>query len=230
MKNFSKLEKKIGIIFKKKELLKQAFVHRSYLNENPDFSLKHNERLEFLGDAVIELVVTNFLFKNYPNPEGDLTNFRASLVNTKMLAKQAKALGLEEYLFLSKGEAKDKNPKARQSILANTFESLTGAIYLDQAFSKVEKFIEKNLLGEFPTILKERLYLDAKSKLQEIVQDKVGVTPEYKVLDEWGPDHNRHFKIGVYFDKRLVADGQGTSKQDAQMAAAENALKKKGWD
>ncbi|MDZ7798894.1 MAG: ribonuclease III [Patescibacteria group bacterium] len=229
MRNFAKLEKKIDYRFKNKELLKQALVHRSYLNENPDFPLPHNERLEFLGDAVIELVVTVFLFKNYPNPEGDLTNFRASLVNTKMLAQRARELDLEKYLYLSKGEAKDKNQKARQSILANTFESMVGAIYLDQGFKKANKFITENLLQEFPNILKERLYIDAKSRLQEIVQDKVGVTPEYKVLKEWGPDHSRKFNIGVFFGKELVAEGVGSSKQEGQMKAAEKALIKKGW-
>jgi len=229
MKDFLKLEEKLGQKFKNKDLLKQALVHRSYLNENPDFPLHHNERLEFLGDAVIELAVTVFLYKNYPNPEGDLTNFRASLVNTKMLAQKARELGLEDYLYLSRGEAKDKNSKARQSILANTFEAVVGAIYLDHGFKQAETFIKENLLKEFPTILKERLYIDAKSRLQEIVQDKLGVTPEYKVLEEWGPDHERKFKIGVFFDDELVAEGIGTSKQEAQMKAAEKALIKKGW-
>jgi len=229
MKDFSKLEKKIGLKFKKQDLLKQALVHRSYLNENPSFSLPHNERLEFLGDAVLELVVTLHLYKNYPNPEGDLTNFRASLVNTRMLAKVAEDLGFNIYLYLSKGEAKDINSKARQTILANALESVIGAIYLDRGFTQTEEFINEKILKELPQILKERRYLDAKSKLQEIVQDQIGVTPAYKVIEEWGPDHNRRFKIGVYFAKELVAEGEGYSKQEAQMNAAENALKKKDW-
>ena len=229
MKDFSHLEKKIGLKFKKKDLLKQAMVHRSYLNENPTFPLPHNERLEFLGDAVLELVVTFYLYKNFPNPEGDLTNFGASLVNTRMLAKISESLGFDEYLYLSKGEAKDDKSKARQTILANAFESVVGAIYLDHGFGQAENFIKEKLLKELPEILKERKYLDAKSKLQEIVQDKIGVTPAYKVLDEWGPDHNRRFKIGVFFGRESVAEGEGYSKQEAQMAAAENALKTKGW-
>jgi len=230
MKDFSKLEKKIDVSFKNQNLLKQALVHRSYLNENPDFPLPHNERLEFLGDAVLELAVTEFLYNNYPNPEGDLTNFRAGLVNTKMLAKVALRLGLNDYLYLSRGEAKDIDTKARQTILANTFEAVIGAIYLDHGFSKCEKFIKEELIVELPDILKGHLYLDAKSKLQEIAQDKVRVTPVYKVLEEWGPDHNRSFKIGVFFHKELIAEGTGSSKQEAQMAAAENALQKKDWD
>lgn len=229
MKDFSKLEKKIGLKFKKQDLLKQALVHRSYLNENPSFPLPHNERLEFLGDAVLELVVTLHLYKNYPNPEGDLTNFRASLVNTRMLAKVAEDLGFNIYLYLSKGEARDINSKARQTILANALEAIIGAIYLDRGFTQAEEFINEKILKELPQILKERKYLDSKSKLQEIVQDQIGVTPAYKVIEEWGPDHNRRFKIGVYFQKELVAEGEGYSKQEAQMNAAENALRKKGW-
>jgi ribonuclease-3 len=229
MKDFSKLEKKIGFKFKKADLLKQALVHRSYLNENPDFPLPHNERLEFLGDAVLELVVTLHLYKNYPNPEGDLTNFRASLVNTRMLAKISESLEINDFLFLSKGEAKDINSKARQTILANALEAVIGAVYLDHGFSQAERFILEVIFKELPDILKERSYLDAKSKLQEIVQDQINVTPAYKVVDEWGPDHNRKFKIAVFFGKESVAEGEGYSKQEAQMKAAENALKVKGW-
>lgn len=229
MKDFSKLQKKIGFKFKKADLLRQALVHRSYLNENPDFPLPHNERLEFLGDAVLELVVTLHLYNNYPNPEGDLTNFRASLVNTRMLAKISENLGLNDFLYLSKGEAKDINSKARQTILANAMEAVIGAIYLDHGFVQAERFILEVILKELPDILKERRYLDAKSKLQEIVQDQINVTPAYKVMDEWGPDHNRKFKIAVFFGKEHVAEGEGFSKQEAQMNAAENALKAKGW-
>lgn len=229
MKDLSKLEKKIGFKFKKADLLKQALVHRSYLNENPAFPLPHNERLEFLGDAVLELVVTLHLYKNYPNPEGDLTNFRASLVNTRMLAKISESLNINDFLYLSKGEAKDINSKARQTILANALEAVIGAVYLDHGFAQAERFILEVILKELPDILKERRYLDAKSKLQEIVQDQINVTPAYKVMDEWGPDHNRRFKIAVFFGKEQVAEGEGYSKQEAQMNAAENALKAKGW-
>ena len=229
MKDFSKIEKIIGVDFKKKDNLIQAFVHRSYINENPNFNLPHNERLEYLGDAVLELIVSEYLYKNYPNPEGDLTNWRASLVNSKMLADIAKELEFDHFLFLSKGEDKDKNSKARNSILANTFEAVVGAMYLDHGFAKTRNFVKKVLLVKLHEIIKNHLYLDPKSKLQEIAQDKLGVTPTYKVIDEWGPDHNRNFKIGVYFNKELVAEGAGSSKQEAQVEAAGNALKKKDW-
>ena len=230
MKDFSKIEKIIGIDFKNKNSLIQAFVHRSYINENPNFNLAHNERLEYLGDAVLELIVSEYLYKNYPNPEGDLTNWRASLVNSKMLADIAKELEFDHFLFLSRGESKDNNSKARNSILANTFEAVVGAIYLDHGFAKTRNFVKKVLLGRLPEIIKNHLYLDPKSKLQEIAQDKLAVTPSYKVLEEWGPDHNRNFKIGVYFNKELIAEGKGSSKQEAQVEAAKAALKKKNWE
>lgn len=229
MKNFGKLEQKLKIKFKNKDLLKQALVHRSYLNEHPNFELEHNERLEFLGDAVLELIVTENLYLNYKNPEGDLTNWRASLVNSKMLASMAVKFELDNYLFLSKGESKDKNSKARQYILANAFEALIGAIYLDQGWDVSKTFLEKNILSQLNEILANKSYLDPKSKFQEAAQEKYGVTPVYKVTSETGPDHNRNFVIGVYVKKELIAKGTGTSKQEAQMSAAEAALKKKKW-
>lgn len=229
MKDFSKLEKKIGIKFKNQDLLKQAFVHRSYINENPSFGLAQNERLEFLGDAVLELVVTEYLYQNYPNPEGELTNWRASLVNSQMLAKLARKLDLEDYLYLSKGEAKDSQGKARNYILANTFEALIGSIYLDQKYKAAEKFINQILVPELPHILKNQLYLDPKSKFQEIAQEKIGITPSYKVLKEAGPDHNKKFQVGIYLDEELVAKGTGSSKQEAQVDAASHAIEKKKW-
>ncbi len=230
MKDFSKLEKKIKIIFKNQELLKQAFVHRSYINENPGFALPHNERLEFLGDAVLELVVTDYLYANFPNPEGELTNWRASLVNSIMLSKLAKNLGLEDYLFLSKGEAKDTGSKARGYILANCFEALIGAIYLDAGYDAAKVFIHQYLLPELPHILSHQLYIDPKSKFQEIAQDKIGVTPTYKVLSESGPDHAKMFEVGVYLEDELIAQAGGSSKQEAQVAAAAEALKVKNWE
>lgn len=229
MKDLSQLEKKLGVTFKNKDFLLQAMVHRSYLNEHPEFQLGHNERLEFLGDAVLEMVVTEYLYNNYPNPEGDLTNWRASLVNSKMLAELAREFGIEDYLFLSKGEAKDAASKARQYILANAFEALIGAIYLDQGMKKSEQFIKKNLLVKLPYILEHKLYLDPKSKFQELAQEKSGITPSYRVLGESGPDHARLFKVGVFLDKELIATGQGSSKQEAQVEAAERALEEKGW-
>lgn len=229
MKNFSKLEETIKIKFKNQDLLKQAMVHRSYLNEHSDFDMGHNERLEFLGDAVLELIVTEFLYLNYDNPEGDLTNWRASLVNSKMLATVANELVLDNYLYLSKGESKDTNSKARQYILANAMEALIGAIYLDQGWKVSDEFIKKNILTKLDNILEKKLYLDAKSRFQESSQEKQGITPAYKVLSEDGPDHNKNFIMGVYLNSELIAKGEGTSKQEAQMDAAEKALEVKGW-
>jgi len=199
MKDFSKLEEKIGVKFKNQDLLIQSVVHRSYLNENPGFKLPHNERLEFLGDAVLELIVTEYLYQNYQNPEGELTNWRASLVNAKMLSETAKELEIDKYPCLSKGEAKEPvNSKARQYILANAFEALAGAIYLDQGYVVAREFIKKYLISKLPHILEYKLFIDPKSKFQEIAQEKYGITPSYKVLEESGPDHAKHFKVGVY--------------------------------
>ncbi len=229
MKNLSELEKKIGVVFKNKDLLQQALVHRSYINENRDFRLDHNERLEFLGDAVLELVSTENLYKNFPNhPEGDLTNFRAALVNGKMLAKISGDLGVEEYLMMSKGEKKDTG-RARQYLLANALEAIIGAIYLDRGYRASKEFITKNILCKMKMVLDGKLYQDPKSKFQEEAQDKTGFTPTYEVLKEWGPDHDKHFRVGVYLDKELVAKGEGSSKQVAQRNAAKEGLKVKGW-
>lgn len=227
--DISSLEKKIGIKFNNPELLKQALVHRSYLNENPDFYLGNNERLEFLGDAVLELTVTAYLYNNYPNPEGELTNWRAALVNTKMLSRLAQELKLNDHILLSKGEAKDVG-KARQCILADAFEALVGALYLDQGYEKITDFVEKKVIKKLPEVIKEKLYQDPKSHFQEEAQEKKGITPIYEVLKEWGPDHAKNFIVGVYLEKELVAEGQGKSKQEAQTKAAENGLKKKGWN
>lgn len=229
MKDLPILEKKLKVHFKNSDLLKQALVHRSYLNENPSFNLDHNERLEFLGDAVLELVVTEHLYQHYPNPEGDLTNWRASLVNSNMLAKLAEQLGLGDYLYLSRGEAKDANGKARHYILANAFEAVVGALYLDQGLKVTETFIISTVLPELPNILANQLYLDPKSRFQEIAQEKLKITPSYKVLKESGPDHNKKFQIGVYLDKELVATSTGSSKQEGQLKAAQRALVKKDW-
>ncbi len=223
-----KLEHKIGVTFKNPELLLQALTHRSYINENPKWPLDHNERLEFLGDAVLELVVTEHLYRTYPNPEGELTNWRAALVNAVMLADISKVFDLNEYMLLSRGEAKDTG-RARQYILANAMESLIGAIYLDQGYEKSAEFIHSFVLSELPRIIKDNLYRDAKSLFQEKAQDQVGITPNYEVIQEWGPDHARQFKVGVYLGKELVAEGEGPSKQEAQQKAAEGALKIKSW-
>jgi len=229
MKDFSPLEKKLNLKFKNKDLLIQAFCHRSYLNENPDFYLDHNERLEFLGDAILELIVTEYLYQKYPKkPEGELTNWRAALVNAKMLSEVSRDLGFNDFLLLSRGETKELG-KARQYILANIFEALIGAIYLDQGLDSCEKFIKKNLIKKLPHIIEAGLFRDAKSRFQEEAQERTGITPIYKVLEEWGPDHARHFIIGVFLDKELVAKGEGSSKQEAEETAAKNALEAKGW-
>ena len=229
MNKYEELAKELKLEFNNIELLQQAFVHRSYLNEHPQFKLDHNERLEFLGDAVLELAVTKYLYNNYPNPEGELTNWRAALVNSQSLSETAKKLGLEKYLLLSRGEAKDKNSKARNYILANTMEALIGAIYLDLGFDEAEKFIHKHIITKLPYILENKLYLDAKTHFQELSQEKYGITPTYRLLDESGPDHNKTFEVGVFIDEELIARGRGTSKQEAQMNAAASALKIKKW-
>jgi ribonuclease-3 len=230
MSEIKALENKIGITFKNKDLIKQALVHRSYLNEHPDFSVGHNERLEFLGDAVLEIIITEYLFVNYPDtPEGDLTNWRSSLVNAKMLYLVADELGVEDHLLLSKGEAKDKNTKARQYILANSIEAIIGAIYLDQGIEAATVFVNKNILSKLDSILKDELYLDPKSRFQELAQEKEGITPIYKTLKEEGPDHEKLFTVGLYLDEALISEGVGLSKQEAQVQAAILGLAKKGW-
>lgn len=229
LKDINKAERNLNIKFKNKKLLEQAFVHRSYINENPGSKLKNNERLEFLGDAVLELAVTRYLFNNYSNPEGELTCWRAALVNSKMLSEVAEKLGFNDFLLLSKGENNDTG-RARQFILANTFEAVVGAIYLDQGFEVAEKFIDSNIIKELPRVLEEKLYLDPKSYFQEQAQGREGVTPSYELIKEEGPDHNKVFEIGVYLNDNLIAKGKGPSKQVAQEEAARAALKKKCWE
>jgi ribonuclease-3 len=226
------LEKKIGVTFNNSDLLCQALTHRSYLNEHRGYALEHNERLEFLGDAVLELVVTEYLYKHYPaNPEGEMTNWRAALVNGEMLAKISRELGVEEYLLMSRGEAKDTG-RARQYLLANAFEAIVGAMYLDQkekGYAVCYDFIEKNVIDKLSNIIEKKLYFDAKSRFQESAQEKVGTTPSYRVLEESGPDHDKKFVVGAYIGDELVAKGEGLSKQEAQRNAAEKALEIKEW-
>ncbi len=223
-KDIAEIEQALGIAFTDKELLRQVFVHRSYLNENVGFNLDHNERLEFLGDAVLELVVTEYLYKNYPNPEGELTNWRSALVRGVMLAEIASGLAMGDYLLLSRGEQKSGG-KARQLILANTFEAFVGALYLDKGYEAAQKFITDQIIGRLPEIIENRLYLDPKSRLQELAQEKSGVTPSYKVMAEYGPDHAKSFTVGAYINNKLIGEGSGSSKQNAEQAAANNALK-----
>ena len=228
--NLARLQESIGYQFSDKKLLEQAVTHRSYLNENPTWPTGHNERLEFLGDAVLELVVTEYLYEHYPQtPEGEMTNWRAALVNAITLSAITGEFDLNAYLFLSRGEARDMG-RARQYILANAMESLIGAMYLDGGYEPCKVFIGRFILTKLPDIISKKLYRDPKSLLQEEAQERIGVTPIYRVMEEWGPDHARQFKIGVYLGKELAGEGQGQSKQDAQQAAAEDALKNKEWN
>ncbi len=219
MIQFANFEKKTKVVFKDKELLKQAFIHRSYINENPAAGL----------DAVLELIVTDFLYKKYPTyTEGELTALRSALVNAIIISEVATAIGMNDYLLLSKGEAKD-NGKARQYILANTYEAYVGAVYLDCGMEVVAKFIHETLLPKTDEIVKKKLWRDAKSLVQEKAQEFVNVTPAYKVTHESGPDHDKHFTVGIYFGKEMIAEGKGKSKQEAEQSAATNALKVKNW-
>jgi len=210
------------------DLYLSAFTHRSYLNENRSFHLPHNERMEFLGDAVLELAATEYLYRNYPHPEGELTNFRSALVNYKMLSDIAKRMGLEDFLLMSKGEAKDTG-RARQVILANCIEAVIGAMYLDSGYQTCTNFIGREILVELPKIIEGETYLDPKSRLQEIVQEKSGITPTYGVISESGPDHNKTFIVAAFVGNDEVGRGTGPSKQEAEISAAEDSLKKNNF-
>lgn len=215
----------LGGNFAKIELLVTALTHRSYLNEHKKSASEHNERLEFLGDAVLELVVTEYLYINYIEPEGILTNWRSSLVRTESIGAAASRLGVEPLLRLSRGE-KRGTERARGQILANAFEAIVGALYLERGYEACKVFITENILSTFDDILKTGSWMDPKSRLQEIVQSQVGATPSYRVLSEEGPDHEKEFTVGVYVDDKLIGKGNGPSKQTAQVAAATSALKK----
>lgn len=226
MLKFEILEKTIHFKFNNADLLKEALTHRSYLNERPNWPHPHNERLEYLGDAVLELAVTEALFHRFPDSaEGQLTVLRAALVNYQTLAQVALDIGLNSHVLMSKGEAKDTG-KAREVIFANALEALIGAMYLDQGFQETEEFIIKFIMNRLPGILEKKTYKDPKSELQEIIQEKFKLTPTYKVLGESGPAHKRMFRIGVYFNGDLVAEGIGSSKQEGETDAARKALPK----
>ncbi len=227
--NYGQLEKNIGVGFRDTELLKQALTHRSYLNENKDTTWGHNERLEFLGDAVLELIVTDYLFRTYPDyDEGKMTTLRAALVRADTLSDVAIDMQLGEHLLLSRGEAKDLG-RARQYILANTTESVLGAVYMDQGYEAAKKIVHKFLVPKIETIMKEGLAVDAKSKFQAMAQEHFSITPSYKTIKEEGPDHDKHFTVGVYLKEELVATGEGDSKQIAEQNAAKLALIGKGF-
>jgi ribonuclease III len=230
LSKFEPFEKKIKYAFSNKQLLAQAFTHRSYLNEHKGFPLPHNERLEFLGDAVLELVVTEYLYAEYSTKtEGELTSIRAALVNTVSLSKAASEIGLDSYLLLSRGEAKDKG-RARGVIWANAFEALVGALYLDGGYDLAKKFLTQHLLSKTEVIVAESLWQDPKSVLQEKSQEHESVTPVYKTIKEVGPDHAKTFTVGVYFADKLVGRGSGPSKQEAETAAAKSALVSRKWN
>jgi ribonuclease-3 len=229
MKDFPMIEEKLNIMFKDKNLLIQAFLHRSYLNENSGLKIGHNERLEFLGDAVLELVVTAFLYKNYPNSaEGELTAYRSALVNANIIGEVAVSLNMGEYLLLSKGETRDIG-KARTYILANTYEAVVGAIYEDSGYEVARSFIEKTLLPRLDEIVSKKLWRDSKSLVQEKSQEHFSVTPAYQVLNETGPDHDKHFTVGIFFGQERIAEGKGHSKQEAEQEAAQTAILFKAW-
>ncbi len=225
MADFAHHAQTLGVSFKNLDLLVEALTHRSYLNEHKTAG-NHNERLEFLGDAVLELAVTHFLFERFPNkPEGDLTAYRAALVNTVSLAETAEALGVNDMLLLSKGERKDTG-RARENILANAFEAILGAIYLDQGYDAAEAFVRRNLYPKIDTVLEKRTWQDGKSHFQEVAQEKRGITPTYKTLSEEGPDHDKQFTVGVFLGSEEIARGDGKSKQEAEQAAANAALER----
>ncbi len=226
---YATIEKLIGVTFHNKTHLLTSLTHRSYLNEHREATQEHNERYEFLGDAVLELIVTDYLFREYPKkPEGELTAIRSALVNTVSLADTSTKLGLGDYLLMSKGEAKDTG-RARQYLLADVFEAVAGAIFLDQGYDAARDYIARNLFGKTQEIVEKELWKDAKSRFQERAQDKVSITPTYETLRQTGPDHARQFVIGAFLGTNLIAEGEGFSKQEAEQVAAERALVKQGW-
>ena len=228
-KDFKTFEQHIKVAFNDPELLRQAFTHRSYLNEHRGELVGHNERLEFLGDAVLELISTHFLYEKFPdNTEGELTAYRAALVNAVTCAEVATEIGMNDFLLLSRGEAKDTG-RARNILLANAFEALVGAIYIDQGYDAAQAFIAERLLPKTDEIVRKKLWQDAKSLLQEKAQSVEGVTPNYRVLSETGPDHDKQFSVGVFLKDELLSEGAGKSKQEAEQTAARAALDKKGW-
>lgn len=223
------LERILGCVFKDKRHLLTAITHRSYLNEHRDAQQEHNERLEFLGDAVLELATTDFLYNKYPEkPEGELTAIRSALVNTNSLADASTKLGVNDYLLMSKGESKDIG-RARQYILANAFEAFIGALYVDQGYAVAQKFIAEQLFDKTDEIVEKRLWQDPKSRFQELAQEHTNLTPTYTTLGQEGPDHDRVFTVGVFLGKEKVGEGKGRAKQEAEQEAAQQAITVKNW-
>jgi ribonuclease III len=228
--DLKQLQELLEVTFSDPFLLLSAVTHRSYLNEHKEASWEHNERLEFLGDAVLELVVTDHLYKKYPEkPEGELTAVRAALVNTNSLAAASEIMGINKYLLMSRGESKDEG-RARLYILANVFEACIGALYLDQGYDAAQNFIAKRLFSNTDNIVKKRLWQDAKSRFQELSQEKASITPTYDTISQDGPDHDRVFTVGVFLRHEKVGEGKGRSKQEAEQQAASDAINNKGWD
>lgn len=229
MSNFAELEQELGLTFKNTEILRLAFVHRSYVNENDGDDLDSNERLEFLGDSVLEMAATRFLFDKFSSkPEGELTAIRSALVRGKHLGEVASKLNLGRFLILSKGED-NSGGRSKKYILANAIEALIGAIYLDRGYEAAEKFIHRYILQDVESIIAQGLHIDAKTKFQELAQEKANSTPDYRLIAEKGPDHNKSFEMGVYLGEELIAKGSGSSKQKAEQEAAQKALKVKKW-
>ncbi|QQS20590.1 MAG: ribonuclease III [Candidatus Moraniibacteriota bacterium] len=224
----SSVSRILGVPFSNADFFQTALTHRSYLNEHRGYTLDHNERLEFLGDAVLELVVTEYLYHHFPNPEGELTSWRAALVNGEMLSRVGGDLGIEPFLLMSRGEAKDTG-RSRQYLIANAMEAIIGALYLDQGYEAAKNFILRVIVSRLPHVFDQKLYADPKSLFQEQAQTRLGITPSYRVLFESGPDHDKQFTAGAYLGEELIAEGMGNSKQEAQRFAAKNALEKKGW-
>ena len=230
MNNYSQLEEKLGLKFEDCELLDRAFVHKSYVNEHRGEDIRHNERLEFLGDAVLELIATRHLFEHYPNQEeGEMTAYRSALVKGQNLAKVAEELELGQYLKLSKGEEKSGG-REKSYILANTVEAVIGAIYLSLGYQAAEKMIEEFIMKELDDIIENGLHIDSKTKFQEICQEKEDITPHYDLIEAEGPDHEKIFTMGAYIGEELISQGTGSSKQKAEDAAAAEALRIKGWE
>jgi len=223
MENLNSLEDNIGYQFKKKVLLRTVCTHRSYINEHRNENLEHNERIEFLGDAVLELIVTEYLFNNYPDPEGILTSWRSALVRGTSLSDVAEEISLDDYMMLSRGEKKSTG-KSRKVILANATEALIGAIYLDSGFESAKKFVKKYIINKLESIIKEGKHRDPKSDLQELMQERNGVTPVYKLISETGPDHNKNFITSVWLNNKELSQGEGRSKREAEQDAAQKAL------
>ena len=221
--NYKEIEEKLGVTFKNKDLLRNALIHRSYTNENKS-ERKNNERLEFLGDAVLELIISEYLYNKFPDkPEGELTAIRAATVRTESLAQESRILDIGQYLLMSKGEEKSGG-KNKEYLLANLYEAVLGAMYLDQGFNVCKKFVYRTLLKKIDQIMSEELFVDPKTKAQEIIQSRYKVTPTYRTIKEEGPDHDKHFTVILNIGKKNFAKGSGSSKQRAEEEAAKEAL------